>query len=227
MNEKIDLIRKLTQEIRIKTTPSNFKYILEKNNIHIPNDLTYEDIDDWLSYDLQNIDIDEIKKLIDIFNPTCGKCIFIIHSSVNKKIAKLIEKSLNSIDIDDSNIYCSSVDECGTKPGNSFHDAIRTHIEKTSVAIYIVNDESVRSTYCQQEIGMCLALNITILPVTDENFNPDKMPGFLDSRYQCINISKMDSSKLFLETICDKCGLNPKKSDFTIAVKLLLDDEYE
>jgi len=164
--------------------------------------------------------------------------VFISHSSVNKEIAEQLCVFLTQIGVKQKHVFCSSIIGNGVDNGEKLGDAIRKAIGKSSLLIFLLSSDLIRSSYCMEELGIGWYLSqqkeakcyYLILP----DLELAELQGFVNSKidkFTFINDSKRDELNLFAENICTALDLKPPKpsaishyeSVFYSAVKYKLD----
>lgn len=224
---------KIKAHINIGITPDNMFYKYNKI-ISIPPNIKYNDFKGWLNEYVLLLSDDDLIVLMDNLgihnNVDIDKWngVFVIHSSTDLMYARAITKGLNSINIPDSKIYCSSVEECGTEIGESFHEIIKVRIHNASVAICILSEAILKSSYCHQEVGAFMALNVPIIPILINGFDPEYMPGFMDkTRYEAVvNIGSQKGSEKFLSAVAKRYDIDVNQVDMSKGVQSIVTTIY-
>lgn len=164
--------------------------------------------------------------------------VFISHSSANKGIAEQLCVFLTQIGVKQKHIFCSSIIGNGVDNGEKLGDAIQKAIGKSSLIVFLLSSDFIRSSYCMEELGIGWYLSqqkeakcyYLILP----DLELAELQGFVNSKidkFTFIDDSKHDELNLFAENICTALGLKPPKpsaishyeSVFFSAVKYKLD----
>ena len=220
---------KIKAHLNLVITPENMLFVCKKAGMSIPKGIAYSDFENWVSNYLKALSDDDLKKLMKSLGLTIVAAaeqwngIFIIHSNNDKYYADAIKRSLNCINVPDSNIYCSSIEETGTNLGESFCNIIKKCLRNAILVVCIMSDASVNSKYCLQEMGAAFVMDTPIIPVLVKGFKPENMPGFIDNtRYLSTDISTLKSCELFLLEVCKKCGIESNPSDLTRGVQTIL-----
>lgn len=164
--------------------------------------------------------------------------VFISHSSVNKEIAEQLCVFLTQIGVKQKHIFCSSIIGNGVDNGEKLGDAIQKAIGKSSLIVFLLSSDFIRSSYCMEELGIGWYLSqqkeakcyYLILP----DLELAELQGFVNSKidkFTFIDDSKHDELNLFVENICTALDLKAPKpsavahyeSVFYSAVKYKLD----
>jgi len=164
--------------------------------------------------------------------------VFISHSSANKEIAEQLCVFLTQIGVKQKHIFCSSIIGNGVDNGEKLGDAIQKAIGKSSLIVFLLSSDFIRSSYCMEELGIGWYLSqrkeakcyYLILP----DLELAELQGFVNSKidkFTFIDDSKHDELNLFVENICTALDLKPPKpsavahyeSVFYSAVKYKLD----
>ena len=220
---------KVRAHLDLVMSPSNYMFSCREVGIKVPRGTSYEAYLEWLPGYLGSLSDDELVALMNKLGLTVVSTsdkwngVFIIHSSRDEKIAEAVRFGLNCINIPDSNIYCSSIEETGTRLGDSFCDIIKKCLQNAILVVCIMSEYSVTSKYCLQEMGAAFVLDTPMIPVLVDGFNPEMMPGFIDnSRYQATTISTATSAEIFLKDVCKKCGIECNHSDLLKGVRSII-----
>lgn len=164
--------------------------------------------------------------------------VFISHSSANKEIAEQLCVFLTQIGVKQKHIFCSSIIGNGVDNGEKLGDAIQKAIGKSSLIVFLLSSDFIRSSYCMEELGIGWYLSrrkeakcyYLILP----DLELAELQGFVNSKidkFTFIDDSKHDELNLFAENICTALDLKAPKpsavahyeSVFYSAVKYKLD----
>ena len=95
-----------------------------------------------------------------------SKDIFISHAEANKKLAdKLVDLIETGIGIQDSKIFCASLEGLGIPSGSNFVDFIKKQISKPKIVILLLTPEYFKSTFCLCELGASWVLSHNIVPL--------------------------------------------------------------
>ena len=227
--------RRLIREAKIRAhmgvavSPSNYMFYCREKGINVPRGMSYSAFEEWLPSYIGLLSDDDLVALMGRLGLTVVSTtdkwngVFIIHSNRDEPVAEAIRFGLNCVNIPDSNIYCSSIEETGTRLGNSFCDTIKKCLQNAILVICIMSDHSVNSKYCLQEMGAAFVMDAPLIPVLVNGFNPQNMPGFIDNtRYQAAMITTVVSAELFLKDVCKKCGIECNYSDLLKGVRAIL-----
>jgi len=232
-----NLKSKYSQKICItmcnKVSLTNMEDYCRKLGIILPHDLKYDDFEGWIETYLNALSTEESFSLMN----KMGLCVsgndigepggvFIIHSSKDKEFVKAITDGLIFLGITDSQIYCSSIENLGTDLGESFHTTIKGRIRCAGAVICVLSEDSVKSEYCLEEIGACMALDKTILPVLVDGSDPNIMPGFLDSRHQYSCFDTEAAVNMFLRSVSERVGAKPDDLAISMGVKTILSSVF-
>lgn len=223
---------KVRAHLDLVASPANYMFYCREKGIIIPRGMSYDSFEEWLPSYLGSLSDDDLVLLMNKLGLTVVSTtdkwngIFIIHSSRDESIAEAIRFGLNCINIPDSNIYCSSIEETGTRLGDSFCDIIKKCLQNAILVICIMSDYSVDSKYCLQEMGAAFVMDVPLIPILANGFDPQNMPGFIDNtRYQASTITTAMSAEMFLKNVCKKCGIECNHSDLLKGVRAILTAE--
>lgn len=227
--------RRQIREAKIRThldlvlSPSNYMFSCREVGINVPRGTSYDKFQGWLPEYLGGLSDEDLVALMNRLGLTVVSTsdrwngVFIIHSSRDERFAQSIRFGLNCINIPDTNIYCSSIEETGTTLGDSFCEIIKKCLRNAILVICIMSDHSVASKYCLQEMGAVFVMDTPMIPVLVGGFDPQAMPGFIDnSRYQATTISSAESAEIFLGQVCRKCGIECSHADLLNGVRAIL-----
>lgn len=200
-------IDRIRAHLNLNITPANMMHTCKQYGMSYPKGIDYDGFDLWLSEylnELSDTELVVIMRKIGLpvdFGLDEWNGVFIIQSGFDKEISDRLTKALNILKIDDSRIYCSSVEETGTTLGESFVKIIKKSLKEAKLVICVLSENSIKSQYCLQEMGAAMILDKTILPILI-GIEPDLMPGFMDNtRYIAADIETEKGAKAFLEMV--------------------------
>ena len=96
--------------------------------------------------------------------------VFISYSSINHTCVKKISTMLKDHNID------TFVAQHDIEGGKKWHDEIKNNLKASQVFLAIITEDYHNSSYADQEVGMALAMNIHIIPISLDDSTPE---GFL------------------------------------------------
>lgn len=194
--------------------------------------MPYEEFQKWLPEYVHGMPDEDLLNLMKYLGLTIVTTsdkwngVFIIHSSKDEAHVKAIRFGLNCINLPDTSIYCSSIDDTGTALGESFVATIKNCLQNALLVICVMSDNSVNSKYCLQEMGAAFILDTALIPVLVDGFDPADVPGFIDgTRYQAASISTASAAGMFLTDVCRKCGKECNPVDLMNGVKAIITEE--
>ena len=97
-------------------------------------------------------------------NDNTHKRMFISHSSKDKPIIFefVDEILLDGIGLNDSDVYCTSIEGLGIRNGDDMRNHIQAHISRCDYAFIILSENYKNSEICLNEMGAVWALNKTV-----------------------------------------------------------------
>lgn len=79
--------------------------------------------------------------------------IFISYSTKDIELIKALNTFLVSLNVNQNEIFCSSIEGQGVKNGERISDKISDAINNSKIIIYVITNNFIRSTFCTQELG--------------------------------------------------------------------------
>lgn len=131
--------------------------------------------------------------------PTKNK-IFISHSSKDiKLVSSFVDNILKlCIGLNDSDIFCTSIEEMGIRSGQNFREAIKTELINSKVIIQIITANYKESEVCMNEMGAAWVLNKNVVPFILSPINFTNV-GFIQSSNQLLALDQKDKLLKFIE----------------------------
>lgn len=152
--------------------------------------------------------------------------VFISHSS-NDNIVSLFTNFLTSIGIKNEDIFCSSMEGQGVKNGQRINEAVFKELKASSIVIYLMTNNFLKSIYCNQELGFSMALEGKRFIIKFEDVDDKDIKGFVDSSYK-YNLFDTDGLSSLYDELADIYSLNNKMAVITRNInKLLVDAKNE
>lgn len=142
-----------------------------------------ENVDSQIDEKTENVPLNNVK------NPL----IFISHSSKNKEQVEMLVKLLRELNLQQQNIFCSSVPGYGIPVGMNIFDFLRSRFLNYNLHIIFVHSkEYYESPICLNEMGAAWALKSNATSILLPGFDYSEMKGVVDSRDIAI---KLDSDR--------------------------------
>ncbi|MCD4712081.1 MAG: TIR domain-containing protein [Clostridiales bacterium] len=95
-----------------------------------------------------------------------SKPIFISHAILNKDLADiLVDLFETGIGVDDSQIFCSSLEGMNIPSGVDFVQFIKSQIEKPKIVVMLLTKEYFNSPFCLCELGASWAMSHKMIPL--------------------------------------------------------------
>lgn len=150
--------------------------------------------------------------------------IFISHSVKDIELIKALNTFLISLNVNQNDIFCSSIEGQGVKNGERISDKISNAINNSKIIIYVITNNFIRSTFCTQELGAgwVLKKDKQFFIFKSEDVNPSDLKGFINSEYK---YSTFDSSGLssLSDSICNLYNLSISHSLVNNAINSFLE----
>jgi hypothetical protein len=134
-----------------------------------------------------------------------------------------MERIRNSLRRESITVWTNTTD---IQTGEAFETAIQRGIEQADNFVFLLSDESLNSTYCQQELELALGLHKRIIPVLVRETDPNPVEGVL-RELQYIDLTDnvkeedylLDESQLLKTLHQDAAYYNEHKILLTKALK--------
>ncbi|HBB31158.1 MAG TPA: type IV secretion protein Rhs [Cyanobacteria bacterium UBA8803] len=134
-----------------------------------------------------------------------------------------MEKIRNSLRRESITVWTNKTD---IQTGEPFEEAINRGIEQADNLVFLLSPDSVKSTYCQQELDLALSLSKRIIPLLVRETDPNQVPSALRA-LQYINLTDnvkeddylLDESQLLKIFHQDAAYYNEHKILLTKALK--------
>lgn len=112
--------------------------------------------------------------------------VFISHSSKDVNLVNHLNSLLTSLGIKSEDIFCSSLEGQGVKNGLRISDEIQKNMKKSSLIIYVITQNFLKSTYCTNELGAGWILNDEkqLFILKAEDVKNEELIGFINSEYK-------------------------------------------
>ncbi|HEY9599708.1 MAG TPA: toll/interleukin-1 receptor domain-containing protein, partial [Cyanophyceae cyanobacterium] len=101
--------------------------------------------------------------------------VFLSYADVDRET---MEKIRNSLRRESITVWTNKTD---IQTGEAFEEAINRGIEQADNLVFLLSPDSIKSTYCQQELDLALSLNKRIIPLLVRKTDPSQVPSALRS----------------------------------------------
>ena len=109
--------------------------------------------------------------------------VFISHSNNDVKVAKLLIDLLRkALNLESSDIRCTSVDGYRITGGASVDDTVRTEVHDTELLIGLITHNSLESAYVMFELGARWGVGMPMIPLLSSGATTDDLGGPLAGR---------------------------------------------
>lgn len=116
------------------------------------------------------------------------KTIFISHKDTERAVAEaLANYVLSSLEVNESEIQCTSVPRFALQFGKTISTQLRENIDTSAIVFAILTQSSLKSHWVQFELGASWALSKTVVPILGPGLTEKDLPGPLDG-YPSIKI---------------------------------------
>jgi TIR domain len=127
--------------------------------------------------------------------------VFVSHSHSDEVLAEaLVELLLSALELEPSDVRCTSVPGHQLPFGKTIAEALKTDIETSAAVLVLLTEDSLRSTCVLFELGASWALGRIIIPILGHNQTPKVLPGPV-SGYPCVAIDASDASSRMVDAI--------------------------
>lgn len=148
--------------------------------------------------------------------------IFISHINENRKLARLLKKLIDDVFEGAFQIFVSS-DEDSIALGDEWLIVIDNHLVQSDVILLICSEFSIRRPWIGFEAGVGWAKRIKVIPLCCYGLNINQLPMPF-SRWQGVNINRVQSFKKLLKTLAVKFNLNYDESRWSNELKGVIEE---
>ena len=120
-----------------------------------------------------------------------SKGLFISHAIKDRPIANALADLLHQFGLNESDIFCSSLEGMGIPEGKKFVDFIHEQIQNPKLVIQLLSSNYFESTFCVAELGACWGMNHQTFPILVPPSDYDDMNATLLG----IQAAKLDSKR--------------------------------
>ncbi|MDJ0718147.1 MAG: GUN4 domain-containing protein [Prochloraceae cyanobacterium] len=129
------------------------------------------------------------------------KLLFISHRHSDREIASLlVDFLLAALDLEDSEIRCTSVPGHTLPFGNSISELLKKDLNCTAAVIALITTDSLKSTWVLFELGSSWAMGKLLIPILGPGVKYNELPGPLKN-YHVVQIEEKNASYLLREAI--------------------------
>lgn len=179
--------------------------------------------------EIQDSEANTIKNPLLEIEPEIQK-VFISHSIKDKDIVIEFVDLLESIGMQSTQIFCTSVDEYSIPIGDNYLDALKNEIKSNTLVIFVMSQNFSDSSICLCEMGAAWALSKRHVPVLIPPFDYKDMEGVIPltqglkiNESAKLNILKEQLENLFnLETRLNQTTWERKRDRFTQNINKLI-----
>lgn len=156
--------------------------------------------------------------------------IFISHSSKDKPVIdKFFELLKLGCDLNNDDIFCSSIEAAGIKVGKDFVQWIKNKVLESDLVILFVTPNYLESKFCISEMGASWALEKEIFPILHPDLEKDIGSVYLGTNTARLDGTGLDNLKDRISDYVPKAKKNTatwslKRKEFTNMLNDLLKD---
>ena len=140
--------------------------------------------------------------------------VFISHSTKDSQFVTEIVDLLETIGLDSTQIFCTSVDGYGITIGDDFLNAIKSELSDNSLVFFILSDQFMNSPVCLCEMGATWVLSKEHIPILIPPFDYDDIKGVIPLT-QGLKINESLKLNLLKEKVEQLFGIPSKLSQTT------------
>jgi hypothetical protein len=146
--------------------------------------------------------------------------VFISHSSRDVDFVLQLNEFLSGLGIPKENIFCSSIEGQGVTQGNRIEDSVKQHLSNSTIIIYVLSQNFLKSQACMQELGVGWMSNDTkkCFFMKLDDISMEDIKGFLNMSYKFTFVNEESLSE-FVDDFCDITNLPNLKA--SVLMKLI------
>lgn len=209
-------------EIRYILDRTNFMELLEEKNIVLPKK-TVNEKPKIRKVPFEVLDsTDKKEKRGENMAKENKSLLFISHSSEDVAYIECFVRFLEALGFDDSNMFCSSIDEYGMKWGSKIYDFLAEKFNNKDnelMVLFMLSENYYDSPACLNEMGATWVLKKTYRSILLPGFEFKDIDGAVDPREIAIKLddeklsSKLNDVKEQLSEMFDLKEISSKKWD--------------
>ncbi|OEE58379.1 hypothetical protein A1OK_15395 [Enterovibrio norvegicus FF-454] len=138
--------------------------------------------------------------------------IFISHASADEKVVRKVVDLLEAMGVNSQQIFCSSLEGYGIKPGANFLETIKDELNSNSMVLFVLSDNFYNSRVCLCEMGAAWVLSKHCVPIVVPPFKFEDIEGVIPLT-QGIAVNDKYKLNSLKETIEDKLAISVVNSN--------------
>ena len=162
---------------------------------------------------IYNLLMQNAERNIPSFTNKRSPMIFISHSSKDKEFVEAMVDLLECIGLDQSNIFCSSVEGYGVRFGSNIFDTLRDlYIEHDLYVIFVHSPRYYTSHVSLNEMGAAWVLRTQHRSFHTKDMTFDKMTGVINGQELSLKVDSENAASLLIEfknSLIEFFGLRP------------------
>lgn len=126
--------------------------------------------------------------------------VFISHSSKDREFVEALVDLLEAIGLDQSNVFCSSVDGYGVGLGNNIFDTLRNlYIEHELYVLFVHSPRYYQSHVSLNEMGAAWVLHTKHQSFLTQDMTFDKMTGVINGQELSLKVDSDNAASLLIQ----------------------------
>lgn len=162
---------------------------------------------------IYNLLMQNAEKNIPSFTNKRSPMVFISHSSKDKEFVEAMVDLLECIGLDQSNIFCSSVEGYGVKFGCNIFETLRNlYVEHDLYVLFVHSPRYYKSHVSLNEMGAAWVLRTQHRSFLTKDMTFDKMTGVINGQELSLKVDNDDAASLLIEfknSLIEFFGLKP------------------
>ena len=162
---------------------------------------------------IYNLLMQNAEKNIPTFTNKRSPMIFISHSSKDKEFVEALVDLLECIGLDQSNIFCSSVEGYGVKFGSNIFETLRNlYVEHDLYVLFVHSPRYYTSHVSLNEMGAAWVLRTQHRSFLTKDMTFEKMTGVINGQELSLKVDSENAASLLIEfknSLIDFFGLKP------------------
>lgn len=180
----------------------------EKNTYFNFREDVHDELQKCIAYLQTLIKADKMKKQIPGNNLNDGleksPMIFISHSSKDMNFAEALVNLLETLGLNDNNVFCSSVPGYNITIGKDIFETLRRLFDEHELFVmFILSPQYYKSPVSLNEMGAAWVLRTEVFPFLTKEMNYNDMKGVIDKNIVSLKVDDKDA-KFRLNEIKDK-----------------------
>lgn len=162
---------------------------------------------------IYNLLMQNAEKNIPSYTSKRSPMVFISHSSKDKEFVEAMVDLLESIGLDQSNIFCSSVEGYGVKFGSNIFETLRNlYVEHDLYVLFVHSPRYYKSHVSLNEMGAAWVLRAQHRSFLTKDMTFEKMTGVINGQELSLKVDNDDAASILIEfknSLIEFFGLKP------------------